>query len=250
MKPPSTPGSAPLLDVAGLAKRYGDAPVFSDVSLVMQRGELVALLGESGVGKSTLLNCVAGLDTADAGRIVLAGRDVLGLSEPDAARLRREDLGFVFQFFNLIPTMTAADNVALPLLAEHLRGREVARRVEAALADVGLAGREGRRASELSGGEMQRVSVARALVMDPALVLADEPTGNLDSVTGESILELLCTASRAARRAVLLVTHSYIATAYADRILAMRDGRIVDELPSAERPPAGLHLVGRGPKRH
>jgi putative ABC transport system ATP-binding protein len=130
-------------------------------------------------------------------------------------------------------------------LAEGLPRREAEERLEAALAAVGLAGAERRRASELSGGEMQRVAVARALVMDPALVLADEPTGNLDSVTGDTILQLLCTASRRSRRAVLLVTHSYLATAYADRILVMRDGEIVDELTAAERT-RGLHLIKGG----
>src|SRR5262249_30257985 len=161
-----------------------------------------------------------------------------------ATDFRRRHIGFVFQFFNLIPTMSAADNVALPLLAERLRRRGVARRGETALADVGLAGCEGRRGSESCGGGSRRVwgrrepgVGARARGRDPVLVLADEPTGTLDSVTGESILDLLCTASRAARRAVLLVTHSYMATAYADRLFAMRDGRIIDELPAREWSP-------------
>src|ERR1700712_1237138 len=158
---------APLLTVTGLAKRYGDAFVFSGVSLSMARGELVALLGESGVGKSTLLNCVAGLDTADAGSVMLAGRDVLGLTEPEAARLRREDLGFVFQAFHVLPHLSVADNVGLPL---QLLGRPRGDRAARMPAAVGLAGLGDRAPRQLPGGQLQRVAIARALVHEPVLV--------------------------------------------------------------------------------
>jgi len=218
MDTPSIPASAPLLEVAGLAKRYGDAFVFSDVALVMRRGELVALLGESGVGKSTLLNCVAGLDTADAGRISLAGRDVLGLSEPEAARLRREDLGFVFQAFHVLPHLNVADNVGLPL---QLLGRARGDRVARMLAAVGLDGLGERAPRQLSGGQLQRVAIARALVHEPALVLADEPTGNLDPRSAGLVMDVLVDAARRTGAGVLMVTHSPPAAARCDRVLEL-----------------------------
>ena len=218
MNTPTTSGPGPLLEVAGLAKRYGDALVFSDVSLVMRRGELVALLGESGVGKSTLLNCVAGLDTADAGRITLAGRDVLGLSEPEAARLRREDLGFVFQAFHVLPHLDVADNVGLPL---QLLGRPRGDRVARMLAAVGLEGLGERAPRQLSGGQLQRVAIARALVHEPALVLADEPTGNLDPRSAGLVMEVLVDAAPRTAPGVLMVTHSPPAAARCDRVLEL-----------------------------
>jgi len=215
---PQIPATVPLLEVAGLAKRYADAPVFTDVSLVMQRGELVALLGESGVGKSSLLNCVAGLDTADAGRITLAGRDVLGLSEPEAARLRREDLGFVFQAFHVLPHLSVADNVGLPL---QLLGRPRGDRVDRMLAAVGLEGLGERAPRQLSGGQLQRVAIARALVHEPALVLADEPTGNLDPRSAGLVMDVLVDAARRTGAGVLMVTHSPPAAARCDRVLEL-----------------------------
>jgi len=218
MNTPTNAASAPLLDVAGLAKRYGDTPVFSDVDLTMQRGELVALLGESGVGKSTLLNCVAGLDTADAGRITLAGREVLGLSEPEAARLRREGLGFVFQAFHVLPHLNVADNVGLPL---QLLGRPRGDRVARMLAAVGLEGLGERAPRQLSGGQLQRVAIARALVHEPALVLADEPTGNLDPRSAGLVMDVLVDAARRTGAGVLLVTHSPPAAARCDRVLEL-----------------------------
>ncbi len=242
-----------VLDVRDLSKTHrvsaGEVAALRGVSFTMAPGNVVAVIGPSGSGKTTLLNLVSGLDRPSGGAVRVLGEHLADMDPEAATDFRRRHIGFVFQFFNLLPTMSAGDNVALPLLAEGLSRGEVDRRVRTALAAVGLAGRESRRASELSGGEMQRVAVARALVMDPELVLADEPTGNLDSVTGESILQLLCTASRTARRAVLLVTHSYMATAYADRILVMRDGAIVDELTPAERPQS-LHLVGGSRRDH
>ena len=207
-----------LLIVSGLAKRYGDAFVFNDVSLTMARGELVALLGESGVGKSTLLNCVAGLDTADAGSATLAGRDVLHLTEPEAARLRREDLGFVFQAFHVLPHLSVADNVGLPL---QLLGRPRGDRVERMLAAVGLQGLGDRAPRQLSGGQLQRVAIARALVHEPALVLADEPTGNLDPRSAGLVMDVLVDAARRTGAGILMVTHSPPAAARCDRVLEL-----------------------------
>ena len=214
----SAPDAAPLLRVAGLAKRFGDTFVFSDVALDMGRGELVALLGESGVGKSTLLNCIAGLDTADAGSVTLAGRDVLGLTEPEAARLRREDLGFVFQAFHVLPHLSVADNVGLPL---QLLGRPRGDRVGKMLAAVGLAGLGERAPRQLSGGQLQRVAIARALVHEPLLVLADEPTGNLDPRSARLVMDVLVDAARRTGAGVLMVTHSPPAAARCDRVLEL-----------------------------
>jgi putative ABC transport system ATP-binding protein len=214
------PAASPtlLLRVSALAKHYGTVPVFSGVSLDMARGELVALLGESGVGKSTLLNCIAGLDEADAGSVWLDGREVLRLAEPEAARLRRETLGFVFQAFHVLPHLSVADNVGLPL---QLLGQARGSRVDDILAAVGLAGLGARAPRQLSGGQLQRVAIARALVHRPALVLADEPTGNLDPRTAGVVMDVLVGAARDTGAGVLLVTHSPPAAARCDRILEL-----------------------------
>jgi putative ABC transport system ATP-binding protein len=227
-----------IIDARGLWKKYrtgaGEVAALRDISLSVEAGTVVAVIGPSGSGKTTLLNLLAGLDRPDAGEVRILGARLSELDAETATTFRRRHIGFVFQFFNLIPTMTASENVALPLLAEGLSLAEIEERTRATLEAVGLHGKEQRRPSELSGGEMQRVAVARALVLRPALVLADEPTGNLDSVTGDGILQLLCVASGPMRRAVLLVTHSYLAAAYADRTLVMRDGQIVEEVASSE----------------
>jgi putative ABC transport system ATP-binding protein len=243
---------APVLAVRGLVKHYrsggGEVAALRDVSFSVAPGSVAAVVGPSGSGKTTLLNLVAGLDRPDAGEVTIRGQRLADLDAEAATDFRRRHVGFVFQFFNLIPTMTAAENVAIPLLVEGAGRREIAARAGAALAAVGLAERAARPASELSGGEMQRVAIARALIMRPPLILADEPTGNLDSVTGDGILRLLCTESRAAGRAVVLVTHSYLAAAYADRLLLMRDGTIVEEL-DPERRRELLLVGGRRPER-
>jgi len=214
----------PVLAISGLARHYGGIPVFSGVDLQLAPGEFVALLGESGVGKSTLLNCIAGLDDADAGDITLAGRAVRTLPEPERARLRRETLGFVFQAFHLLPHLDVAENVALPLL---LLGQPDPARVDALLAAVGLAGLGARSPAQLSGGQLQRVALARALVHRPALILADEPTGNLDPATAERMLDLLQAQVHAEGAACLLVTHSAAAAARADRVLRLTASGIV-----------------------
>ena len=207
-----------MLHVHQLAKRYGNTPVFEGASLAVGAGEFVALLGESGVGKSTLLNCIAGLDEADGGSIRLQGQDVRALAEDQRAQLRRAHLGFVFQAFHLLPHLSVAANVALPLL---LLGRPDDARVAQVLAEVGLAGLGTRMPAQMSGGQLQRVALARALVHRPALILADEPTGNLDPGTAARMLDLLVAQVRAQGAGCLLVTHSAAAARRADRMLRL-----------------------------
>ena len=214
---------APLLRLQDLGKAYRDTPVFEAVSLEMAPGEVVALVGDSGVGKSTLLNCIAGLDRADRGRVEIAGREVQALDDHAAALLRREALGFVFQAFHVLPHLSVADNVALPLLLLGWRERAaIDTRVAELLAEVDLAGLGPRRPRELSGGQLQRVAIARALVHRPALILADEPTGNLDPRTAQRVLDLLVGQARRHRAGCLIVTHSESAAAQADRRLRLR----------------------------
>lgn len=214
-----------MLRLDGLAKRYGGTPVFEGVDLTLAAGEFVAIVGESGVGKSTLLNCIAGLDTLDAGRVWLGDQEVTSLREPAQAMLRRRDLGFVFQAFHVLPHLTVAQNVALPLLLLH---RDDDAAVARALDEVGLAGFGDRLPQTLSGGQLQRVAIARALVHGPRLLLADEPTGNLDAGTAERVMDVLLAQSRAHGCACLLVTHSHTAAARAARVMELRkDGLFV-----------------------
>jgi putative ABC transport system ATP-binding protein len=211
-----------MLRVRLLRKTFGDTPVFHDVSLDVARGEFVALLGESGVGKSTLLNCIAGLELPDGGTLELAGHDLLALDESGRARLRRGTLGFVFQAFHVLPHLSVAENVALPLM---LLGRPDARpdapRVTEVLDAVGLRGLSARLPAQLSGGQLQRVAIARAVVHAPALILADEPTGNLDPDTAARVLAVLDAQVRSHAAACLLVTHSEAAARRADRVLRL-----------------------------
>ena len=206
------------LIVTNLSKHYGAVPVFSQVSLSMAAGEFVAIMGESGVGKSTLLNCMAGLDHWDSGAVVLDGLDLGTLSDDNLARLRREKIGFVFQAFHVLPHLSVAQNVALPLL---LLGQHDDARVQTMLAAVGLAGLGTRLPQQLSGGQLQRVAIARALVHRPTLLLADEPTGNLDPTTAAKVMDALIEQAREHHAALVLVTHSQTAAARADRILQL-----------------------------
>ena len=197
------------------------------ISLEVASGEFLAVMGPSGSGKSTLLNLIGGLDRPTEGDILIEGRSTRGLTETEWTTLRRERIGVVFQFFNLLPGLTARENVALPLL---LRGdTDPAKRVEDCLAAVGLAHRGEHRPSELSGGEQQRVALARALAHRPALLLADEPTGNLDSKVGREIVQLIKALARQGGQTVVLATHSRDAAAEADRVLIMRDGSVEGE---------------------
>ncbi len=206
------------LSVTDLAKHYGDTAVFSKVSLQVNSGEFVAIVGESGVGKSTLLNCLAGLDQWDQGTVLLDGQDLGRLGDEPLARLRREHIGFVFQAFHVLPHLDVAQNVALPLM---LLGRNDPARVQAMLAAVGLDGLGARLPQQLSGGQLQRVAIARALVHRPALLLADEPTGNLDPSTALRVLDTLVDQTRQHGAALVLVTHSQAAAERADRVLQL-----------------------------
>ena len=212
------------LQLRQLAKHYGDTPVFANVSLDVAAGEFVAIVGESGVGKSTLLNCMAGLDHWDQGTVQLEGVDLGGLNEDRRALLRREKVGFVFQAFHVLPHLDVLQNVALPLL---LLGQAQQGRAQAMLEAVGLGGLGARLPQQLSGGQLQRVAIARALVHQPRLLLADEPTGNLDPQTAERMLDVLQAQVLAQGAACLLVTHSAAAAARADRVLRLTATGIV-----------------------
>lgn len=215
----------PLLQATGLTKRYGSQTLFEQLSLTLQRGEMLALLGESGSGKSTLLNGLAALEPLDRGQVLLQGRDILALDDAGQAALRREQLGFVFQAFHVLPHLTVQDNVGLPLL---LQGRPDPARVAQMLAAVGLSEQTRHLPRQLSGGQLQRVAIARALVHRPLLVLADEPTGNLDPRHADQVMQLLREQLREQQAACLLVTHSLHAAAMADRRLRLDGGQLVE----------------------
>ncbi len=206
------------------------------VSLEIEAGEFVALLGASGSGKSSLLNLLAGLDSPTSGSIVVEGRSLAGLSRDDLAKYRRHTVGMVFQSFNLVPAMSVVENVELPLrFAEVERSRRYAL-VTAALERVGLAGRLRHRPIELSGGEQQRVALARALINSPSILLADEPTGNLDSRTGTEVMELIRSLNESLQMTVVLVTHERdLAEKYADRLIFLADGKVVADQPNPAR---------------
>jgi putative ABC transport system ATP-binding protein len=216
-------GLARAVPLAGGGRRS----LFSGVNIALAPGEVVAITGESGVGKSTLLNVIAGLDAPDAGEVLIGGKNVAALAEPDRARLRASALGFVFQAFHVLPHLSLARNVALPCLLAGMNAADALARAEATLAEVGLAGRGGDWPAVLSGGELQRVAIARALVHRPGLVLADEPTGNLDPETAGRILDLLLAQARDRQAAVLIVTHSEMVAAAADRVLRLSANGLV-----------------------
>jgi putative ABC transport system ATP-binding protein len=207
------------LRIDDLGKHYGDAAVFKHVTLEVASGEFVAIVGESGVGKSTLLNCMAGLDSWDAGSVTHDGTDIGKLDDTARALWRRANVGFVFQAFHVLPHLDVAQNVALPLM---LMGRNDPARVERMLDVVGLAGLGTRLPQQLSGGQLQRVAIARALVHRPALLLADEPTGNLDPTTAARVMDVLFAQTREHGASLVLVTHSVAAAARADRVLHLR----------------------------
>ena len=216
-----------MLRVHHVTKHYAERAILRDVSLSLEPGERVALLGPSGCGKTTLLNCIGGVDRVDSGQILIQGAD-LALMDSDAlSLLRRHRVGSVFQFFHLLPTLTAFENIELPLQLIGVGKKERARRVEALMEQVGITRRAGALPAQMSGGEMQRVAIARAVVHGPALILADEPTGNLDSATGAQVLALLRDISEATGTALLMVTHSDEAARSCHRVLRMLDGRLV-----------------------
>ncbi len=227
-----------VLETNGLRKRYQMGKVQVDalrgVDLIIQQGEFVAIMGPSGSGKSTLLHLLGGLDAPSEGEVTLGGRRLARLSDDEVTVLRRRQVGFIFQFFNLLPTLSAAENVALPLLLDGKRLKDYTPRVDELLARVGLAERQGHKPDQLSGGEQQRVAIARALVTAPDVILADEPTGNLDSNAGTTVLELLRCICSELTSTVVMVTHDPRAASYADRVVFLKDGQIVRQLSPCE----------------
>ncbi|MGW5580680.1 ABC transporter ATP-binding protein [Micromonospora chokoriensis] len=217
-----------LLAAVDLHKSYGSTAALAGAHLTVHAGETLAVMGPSGSGKSTLLHCVAGLTRADAGTVSYRGRDLSAASDRERSALRRTDFGFVFQFGQLVPELTALQNVALPLRLNGIARRTAERRALAWLDRLGVVDKSGNRPGELSGGQGQRVAVARALVTGPAVVFADEPTGALDSYSGEQVMTLLTGSARAAGTAVVLVTHDIRVAAYADREVVVRDGQCQD----------------------
>jgi putative ABC transport system ATP-binding protein len=225
-----TPAPPPIVAIRELSKAYrrGEQviPVLVDIDLDIARGDFIALMGPSGSGKSTLLNLVAGIDKPTSGTIVVDGTDIAQLSEGELARWRSSEVGFIFQFYNLMPVLTAFDNVELPLLLTSLSRRQRREHVAAALELVGLSDRADHYPNELSGGQQQRVAIARALITDPALIVADEPTGDLDRTTGEEILALLDQFNRELGKTIIMVTHDPKAAAKARRLVHLEKGRI------------------------
>ena len=226
-------GSRTAVATEDLNKVYGNGPTavraLRDVSLEFPNGEFAAIMGPSGSGKSTLLHILGALDKPTSGRVIIGGTELSGLSDRKLTLLRRERMGFVFQFYNLIPTLSAEENVLLPALIAGERASKYSGRLDEMLDLVGLTGRRTHRPDELSGGEQQRVALARALIRNPDMILADEPTGNLDSKTGAGVLELLRQSAARYEQTILMVTHDPRAAAFADRVIFLSDGRVVDE---------------------
>jgi putative ABC transport system ATP-binding protein len=226
-------GSRIAVETVGLSKVYGEGSTtvraLRDVSLEFPNGEFAAIMGPSGSGKSTLLHILGALDKPSSGQVIVGGTELSGLSDRKLTLLRRERMGFVFQFFNLIPTLSAEENVLLPALIAGERAGSYSERLDELLELVGLTGRRTHRPDELSGGEQQRVAIARALIRNPDIILADEPTGNLDSKTGAGVLNLLKESATRYDQTILMVTHDPLAAASADRVVFLSDGRVVDE---------------------
>lgn len=217
------------LQVSRLTKSYGSVPVLKGVSLELEEGERVALMGPSGSGKSTLLNCIGGIDRPDGGSIQVGVVQLDQLDEEERCRLRRDTVSTVFQFFHLLPTLSVKENIEFPLQLQGVDPKDREKRVTALIEEVGIQSRAEAFPHELSGGEMQRVAIARALTIRPRLILADEPTGNLDSRTGEAILDLLESLSDHYEIAMLVVTHSREVTRICSRVVEMRDGALLEE---------------------
>ncbi|MFC4020029.1 ABC transporter ATP-binding protein [Micromonospora sp. GCM10011542] len=215
-----------VIEARNVEFSFDQTPALRGASVAVDAGEILAVMGPSGSGKSTLLHCLAGILVPDSGEILFDGARVDALTEAERSSLRRDRFGFVFQFGQLVPELTAVENVALPLLLSGVRRAEALRRASAWFARLGLDGLEQRRSGELSGGQAQRVALARGLVAEPQVLFADEPTGALDSLTGEQVMDLLVTAAREQGTTVILVTHEPRVAAYADREVMVRDGRV------------------------
>ncbi|MCX5531586.1 ABC transporter ATP-binding protein [Streptomyces sp. NBC_00006] len=227
MSSPTTPAGS-LLAATGLHKTYGPTPALDDASFSVHPGEVVAVMGPSGSGKSTLLHCLAGIVTPDSGTITYNGRELTAMSDAERSALRRGEFGFVFQFGQLVPELTCVENVALPLRLNGVKRKVAERRAVEWLQRLEVDDLAGKRPGEVSGGQGQRVAVARSLVTGPRVLFADEPTGALDSLNGERVMELLTDAARTTGAAVVLVTHETRVAAYSDREIVVRDGKARD----------------------
>lgn len=230
--------TVPVLEYIDVVKSYGQGELetraLTDVSLAIEPGQLVAVMGPSGCGKSTLLHLAGGLEDATAGRVMVNGVDVTTMSRVERATLRRRDVGYIFQKLNLIPSLTALENVMLPLELDGVSKRESAERAKEITHALGLSHHLNRYPSEFSGGQQQRIAIARSLVAERSLLLADEPTGALDTVNADEIIEILAQLPKRFNTAVILVTHEPRFASWADRVIFLRDGRIVDETPSSQ----------------
>jgi putative ABC transport system ATP-binding protein len=242
-----TPSMSPLV-VENVRKRFrqgeADVDALAGISLGVAAGQFLAIMGASGSGKSTLLHLAAGLTQPDSGRVLIRGQELGGLNDAQLTRFRRHHIGLVFQSFNLIPTLTAEENIALPLLLGGQNGQVTRDKVERLLGVLGITGRRTHRPDALSGGEQQRVAIGRALVTDAAVILADEPTGNLDSANSRAVCELLRDLSRIHHRTIVMVTHEPTVAAYAQEVAVLKDGQLVARFPTAG-PEAGQDLAAR-----
>ena len=235
-----------MIQLDAVTKIYGAGPTavhaLDGVSFEIQAGQFVSVMGASGSGKSTLLNLVSALDLPTSGQVILAGQDIANLSDDDLTAFRRRTIGLIFQFFNLLPALDALDNTLLPVMLERKVSRADEQRAQTLLEEVGLGGRLHHTLHQLSGGEMQRVAIARALMLEPRIILADEPTGSLDSTTGQAVLRLLRRCCDRHDATVMMVTHDAAAAEIGDRVLVLKDGRLIDDRPivrkSALRPGA------------
>jgi putative ABC transport system ATP-binding protein len=227
-----------LIEARDVHKSFGQTPALRGASVAVGRGEILAIMGPSGSGKSTLLHCLAGIFAPDRGEVWFDGNRLDTLDEAARTKLRRTAFGFVFQFGQLVPELTAADNVAMPLLLNRVRRRTAYQTAGTWLEKLGVGDKGGRRTGELSGGEAQRVAIARALALGPKVIFADEPTGSLDSLTGEKVMDLLVSLAREQGTMVIIVTHDARVAAYADRVVMVRDGLVSLDLAAAEAPAA------------
>jgi putative ABC transport system ATP-binding protein len=231
MNTPAVPAGA-LIEARDVVKAFGATAALRGASVRAAQGEILAIMGPSGSGKSTLLHCLAGIFAPDQGEVSFRGQRLDSLSEAERTRLRRTAFGFVFQFGQLVPELTAADNVALPLLLNRTRRKVAYKTADAWLGKLGIGDKGGRRTGELSGGEAQRVAVARALALAPSVIFADEPTGSLDSLTGEKVMDLMTGLAREQGTTLVIVTHDVRVAAYADRVVMVRDGLVTSDFGS------------------
>ncbi len=227
--------------------RQGDRSVaaLNGVTLQVQQGQFLAIMGASGSGKSTLLHLMAALAAPDEGKVLVNGLDLAGMNDHALTLFRRRNIGLVFQSFNLIPTLTAEENIALPLMLEGKNGREAKAKVNDLLQSLGIAQRRGHRPDAMSGGEQQRVAIGRALVSDPAVILADEPTGNLDSANSKSVCELLRDLSGIHNKTIVMVTHEPTVAAYAQEVAVLKDGKLIERFPTEGNGNGGQMLAAR-----